>query len=1037
MRGKLDVANHSKRMPVLSQLALIVFFTFSENVSVAQPLTQISPAVGTSHVSAARLSLLQMKHSSWTSRDGAPSLVLNIGETKEGFLWLASREGLFRFDGLSFEAMDVGVDREKYGLPRRIAVARDGRVWIWYPKGWLAVYRAGHLRFIKAPEMGGEVFHIVETRDGAIWLAVAQIGQPIRRYQKGRWDTVMPNPSRDMLVDIIEAGDGAVWLSYNEALLRRALGADQFERIDVPHVRGAKLAADAGGNIWLTAPTGGRRITGPRGKWPAKTSRWFPWDADGRFFGVQFDRNGDLWVLGRGFGRVAGLAQAERAGTNSVVFELGNIPQMSSNRPASMLVDQIGQIWFGGPRSLDRFSVPSVVPEPELTDVASYGDTLFTSSSGSVYLGQNAAVYKVEPGERPVRILATGSEVEAICEDKEGAIWIVLGDRIIQLRGEQRTNFPRPFAETGVYGCGADETGRFWLLASTSGLYWLDGVEWRSIRPDASKTFDPYAMARDAQDRLWVLTEPEVLTRLAGGFAERRAIGPTASLGKIVSLLPTSRGFLMSGEDGAALTTPTGVTRMAPKQTMALRGVTGLTETPQGDTWAFGRGLVRFRTSDFRRALKDPNFIIPERAFTFEDGLPNGANAQAIRSMTVGGDGRIWLATIDGPVWIDPAKVFSNPVPPGVAITSLSSGGRVFRDPVQVDLLAGASDIAIAFSALSRSTPDRVKVLYRLEGHDKDWVDPGRRRQAFYTNLEPGDYRFRVIAANEDNVWNRLGGTVTVSIPPTFLQSWAFKVLCGLVILVLGWIGYSIRVRTVAKRIRMRMADRIGERERIAREIHDTLLQSVQSVTLRFHLAVDEMSATEPIKPSLSEAIDQADRVIAEGRDRVRNLRPLSRAATFEAELHDIIERQAFDSSVNIGLHVSGHSRPLDPLAFDELTQIASEAIFNIWRHSEARQIDVQISYGTPFCLQFIDNGVGIDRAVADAGQRPGHFGIPGMRERTEKLNGKFSIGRRLTGGTELIIAVPGTIAYEKQDARTKLFSLINLIVRYFRFNLI
>jgi signal transduction histidine kinase len=380
--------------------------------------------------------------------------------------------------------------------------------------------------------------------------------------------------------------------------------------------------------------------------------------------------------------------------------------------------------------------------------------------------------------------------------------------------------------------------------------------------------------------------------------------------------------------------------------------------------------------------------------------------------MVGGGDGRLWLATIDGVAWVDPANLPSNPTPPGVVITSLTSGKTVIKDPAAARLEPGTSDITIGFAALSLAMPERVKVLYRLEGHDRDWVDPGSRRQAFYTNLAPGEYRFQVIAANEDGVWNRTGDALTISIPPTFIQSWPFKLLCALLVLLLVWIAYSIRLRTVAERIRMRMAERIGERERIARELHDTLLQSVQSLTLRFQLAVDELPDQAPARPVLEKAIDDADLVIAEGRDRVRDLRPAAQEATIEQVVRDIVDRQMFGAGVEVSVEVSGSPRALDPLVLDEVARISSEAIFNIWRHAEARRVAIEIGYHAAFSVRFADDGKGIDAETALVGQKPGHFGLPGMRERARKLSGGLVVRRLPEGGSEVIVTVPGAVAY-------------------------
>lgn len=967
------------------------------------------------------LRMEQLRHVQWARRDGAPTVMHGLAETREGFLWVASRDGLFRFDGRSFELMDGTIDRAKYGIPVELMVGHDGTLWVWYPKGWLALYRQGRLHFIRAPDTGGEVATFHQTRDGAIWLGIAQIAEPLLRYHRGRWERVAANPNREMLRDALESADGAFWLSYNRSILRRPPNGRTFERLDIPVTEGSQLAADAQGAVWMAGPSGGRRLTGPRGLWRAAPSRPLRWRSiDRRWLDAQFDRNGNLWTMGGEFGRVPGLVQAERTGLTEVVYEEGNIPQMTSKQPASLFVDRRGSIWYGGPRSLDRFSVSSVIVEPGLKSPATYGDVLFSASDGTVYIGQSDAIYRVAPGSPPARLFPTTTEAEAMCEDRDGSIWIALGDRVIMLAGGRQRVFPKPAAETGIYECGPDPSGRFWLTASTSGMYWRDGSNWIPVTPPAGRaTFDPKLLWRDLSNRPWVLTEPHALTRLDGGFAERRPIEDAARIGEVVALLGTSKGLLVSGRDGATFMTPDAKFHLAGQQNKFLRSARGLVQTKRGDTWLFGASeLVRVRTSDLEKSFADPAFTTPQRVFSYEDGLPNTPNAQGWRAMVAGGDGRLWLATIDGIAWVDPTNLPSNPTPPGVVITSLISEGRVTKDPAAVRLKPGASDLSIAFAALSLEIPERVAVRYRLEGHDRSWVDPGSRRQAFYTNLAPGDYRFQVIAANEDGVWNRVGDELTLSIPPTFIQSWPFKALCAIVVLGLIWLAYVVRLRTVAGRIRMRMADRVAERERIARDLHDTLLQSVQGLTLRFQLAVDDLPAKARSRPVLEDAIEQADLVIAEGRDRVRDLRLAGQDATIEQVIADILKRQAFDPDVDIRIDVEGSPRDLDPLVLDEVAQIASEAIFNIWRHAQARKIKIEVGYEAAFHVRFLDDGVGIDADIADAGLKPGHYGLSGMRERAKKLNGELVIRRVPEGGSEIVLTVPGAVAYRSRSLR-------------------
>jgi signal transduction histidine kinase len=299
-----------------------------------------------------------------------------------------------------------------------------------------------------------------------------------------------------------------------------------------------------------------------------------------------------------------------------------------------------------------------------------------------------------------------------------------------------------------------------------------------------------------------------------------------------------------------------------------------------------------------------------------------------------------------------------------------------------------------------------------LEGVDDGWVDPGTRREAFYTGLKPGSYRFRLMAANDDGVWNRRGATLEFEIPPTFFQSWPFRLLCGLLALGLLWLAYSLRLRAVSNRIRQRLIERMDERERIARDLHDTLLQSVQTLTLRFQMAVDDLREEEPARRHLEQSIDRADQVIAEGRDRLRDLRPVEDGADIAVILSAIVARQRFDPAIEISLATVGTPRTLDPLVLDETARIAGEAIFNVWRHAGAKRVEIEIGFRASFSVRVGDDGMGVDPEILNKGGRQGHFGLPGMRERAKKLRGELIIRRRPEGGTEVMLMVPGAVAY-------------------------
>ncbi len=413
----------------------------------------------------------------------------------------------------------------------------------------------------------------------------------------------------------------------------------------------------------------------------------------------------------------------------------------------------------------------------------------------------------------------------------------------------------------------------------------------------------------------------------------------------------------------------------------------------------------------------DPTYSPAYHLYDQADGLP-GVAQQGWYSPTVvtGADGRIWLVSNTGVAFFAD-KTMRNNLPPPVTILSVTAQGTAYSTARRLALPKGTSSLAIAYTAASLSVPEKVRFRYLLEGLDPGWIDAGAQREAVYNNLGPGDYRFHVIAANEDGVWNMDGATLEVEIPPTFVQSWPFKLVCAMPVIALLSLAYSMRLRVVANRIRMRMAERMDERERIARELHDTLLQSVQALTLRFQLVVDDLPKGAQARATLEEALDQADMVIAEGRDRVRDLRA-RRDCDLERTIAAIIKRQAFDPGVEITMTTTGMPRPLDPLVLDEATRIASEAIFNIWRHAGANRVAIDIGHGENFTLRLADDGIGIAQEVAAKGHREGHFGLAGMRERARDLGGALVVRALPEAGTEVLLTVPGYIAYKTVERR-------------------
>jgi signal transduction histidine kinase len=333
-----------------------------------------------------------------------------------------------------------------------------------------------------------------------------------------------------------------------------------------------------------------------------------------------------------------------------------------------------------------------------------------------------------------------------------------------------------------------------------------------------------------------------------------------------------------------------------------------------------------------------------------------------------------------------------------------------------------SNDLEIDYTALSFTNPDRVQFRYKLEGKDADWQDVGTRRQAYYNSLSPKQYRFRVMASNNDGVWNEAGAAWDFTIVPAFYQTIWFQALCVIAGAGMLWLLHRLRLRQIARQFNVRMEERVNERTRIARDLHDTLLQSFQGVLLKFHAVTYLLPNHPEAQTKLEGVIEQARAAIAEGRDAVQGLRSSALVSNELAQAISIFgdglsADHAGPDCPELRVQVQGASRDLAPLVRDEVYRIA-EALRNAFRHAHAKRIEVDIVYDRrQLQLRVRDDGQGIDQTVLSKGGRAGHQGLPGMQERAKLVGGKLSVWSERDAGAEVELRVPASIAYAKSSA--------------------
>jgi signal transduction histidine kinase len=364
---------------------------------------------------------------------------------------------------------------------------------------------------------------------------------------------------------------------------------------------------------------------------------------------------------------------------------------------------------------------------------------------------------------------------------------------------------------------------------------------------------------------------------------------------------------------------------------------------------------------------------------------------------------------------IDPRHIEKNNVAPNVLIQRVVANNREMPVASTMQFPPGTRNLEIDYAGLSLAVPKKVRFRYHLEGYDKNWQDADTRRQAFYTNLQPGPYRFQVLAANNDGVWNETGSSLDFIIQPTFRQTALFKVLCLAALTLLAFLLYRLRLRSLQAALSTRFEARLTERTRIAQELHDELLQSAMGVSLQIELVDNLVDKPPEAKAHLQKALALSRALMQKGRAVLRDLRETTREASDLVNvLSAAIEDATYDGGPAAILLVEGAPRPVNPLVADDLGQIGCQAIVNAFQHSGAKNIEVHLDYKTSeLRLQIIDDGCGIDPKIAESG-KTGHYGVIGMRERANRIGGTLNIASLGRQGTQITTSIPGKNAYRK-----------------------
>jgi signal transduction histidine kinase len=487
---------------------------------------------------------------------------------------------------------------------------------------------------------------------------------------------------------------------------------------------------------------------------------------------------------------------------------------------------------------------------------------------------------------------------------------------------------------------------------------------------------------------------------------------------------------MVAGERGLAVLHHGAMHLLKSPQADALRNISGMAVTPDGDRWFNGvHGVVHVRAADWQRTMADPQAPLAFTVLDARDGYPGqAATLNRLPSVVQGSAGELWFAATGGVVRLATRTLQANPVAPDAQIRHVSTAQAAYpATPTAtraMQLPPASNDIGIAFTAPALRRPEDIRFAWRLEGVDRGWVGGASRRTASYTGLAPGHYRFHVRAINEDGVSGGAEATQAIDIAPTLIQTTWFKGMCALLLVLLGVALYRYRIGVLTARLSVQMQVRASERERIARTLHDTYLQSVHALLLRIGAMAQSMPNGSPTRVRLETVLADASSAVIEGRGQLEQLRTGSPGALAYA-LEDTIEnvlaraagplRQCYPETA-YEMQVTGTRRPLAPAVLDEAGQIAAEALRNAFMHAGACRIAVLLDYGPDFIVQVRDDGRGLDADILAAGYRSGHWGLLGMRERAANIRAQLDLYSAPGAGATVRLTVAGASAYLRTE---------------------
>lgn len=949
----------------------------------------------------------------WGASEGAPQDVGNIAQTTDGTLWLGTNNGLFRFDGHRFTEYDVA--------PRPLPASRQVRDVVPDPKGGLwvlygdavEIHLAADGRTVSVPTglpssgIDGAFVHadgrtFVTANDQLYVLE----GDRWKRCEAPEWTL----PSGEMDTPSSDA-EGGMLTAAGDAIYRLPRGSQHF--VEVAKLAepgfGGQLVGDPTGRLWVTyrkytEVPGVRMPTRPA---PVNTNHITLFDPHGTFWTVQ--QGCDGLCMAPFETAVADMREGRRP-TRTSVIPAGNLTALTLMRDAT------GDIWVGARQGLIRLhksvAQPITAFERGLgwfgVSPGADGTTLVTTYTRGGY----NKIGRIDGQD--VELIGGEKAISALTRLPDGSAVLVGDDAMYRVRGSaietmsQRPGVGPTLATHPAQIVMPQAANRFWVSIRDEGLYLVDGANWGHVGiKEGYPSAYPMSGAQAADGTTWFGYADGSLAELAPGATSSPRMSRVSSIGALTAISP-GEPFFIGGETGAGIVANGTFSPLQLRRPGLLRGVTGIVRTPDGDAWFnTARGLIRVAAGDLATLRDDPTRVLPYDILTTADGLPGGAQqVRPLPTLNLASDGLLWVAGVSGLATVDPRHVpTASAAAPVLLDMRDGKGASILAGGV---LQPGSRAIDAELAGVSLSDPGFVDLRYRLVGVDPDWRHATDEARISYADLPPGRFRLEVQARGPTRDWSPSVLSAPVDSMPAFFETRWFAALMVVLVVAAAFAGHLFRMAVVRRRQEATANARLRERDRIARELHDSMLQGMAGVMLRVIAWERDKRAPDELRSGFRIVADQLSSLIMEARARVIALRSV---ASYRMPLSEALAMVGEDygsaSAASFHLRVEGQETPLDDVAHLAVMDIVREALNNAFSHAQATAIEVTLRYGdADLVVEVKDNGVGLPELVTAEGRRPGHWGMVTMRERATEMGGSVSIDTD-GNGTTVTLVVP------------------------------